>query len=402
MTDEYFGTKITDPYRWMESMDAETVEWMKAQGRYTRSVLDSIPGRAAYREQLTKFTGAFGFVKSYQAFGGRSFYLYRAPGSDNYDLLVKEGSGAARTVVDVGALRAAHGGTPYAINYFQASPDGSKVAAGISEGGSENASLSVYDVASGHVVAGPLSRAEFGAVSWTEDSRTVFLNRLADTKVLAEKYLNSIAAVWNLKDEPVALLGATVGHGPHIESQQAPAIGIWSGASHAGAVIFNGVQNEWQVWLAPVAEAANPAAPWRQLTTYADGITWAELAGDRIFLLSHQDAPTFKVLALNAGQSLTQATTILAARPDRVIEWIRAASDGLYVASRAGVYSHLLRIPLAGGAAEEIALPFQGNLGEAFSDPTRPGRHLYSRELGAAPDRPALRSSDAQEHRSQA
>ena len=222
VTDEYFGTKITDPYRWMESMDAETVEWMKAQGRYTRSVLDSIPGRAAYREQLTKFTSAFGFVKSYQAFGGRSFYLYRAPGSDNYDLLVKEGSGAVRTVVDVGALRAAHGGTPYAINYFQASPDGSKVAAGISEGGSENASLSVYDVASGRVVAGPLSRAEIGAVSWTQDSRTVFLNRLADTKVLAEKYLNSIAAVWNLKDEPVALLGATVGHGPTSSRSNSP------------------------------------------------------------------------------------------------------------------------------------------------------------------------------------
>ena len=373
VTDEYFGTKITDPYRWMESMDAETVEWMKAQGHYTRGVLDSIPERAAYRERLIAFTGAFGFVKSYQTYGGRSFYLYRAPGSDNYDLLVKDTSGAARTLVDVGALRAAHGGTPYAINYFQASPDGSKVGVGISEGGSEDASLSVYDVASGRTIAGPLDRAQLGALAWMDDSRTLFLNRLQDTKVLADKYLNSVAAAWNLKGEPTPLFGATVGHGPLVEPQQFPVVATWPGASHAAALIINGVQNEWQIWVAPVAEAANPAAPWRQLTTFADGITWVELARDRVFLLSHQDAPTFKVLALDAGQSLSQAATILATRPDRVIEWIRAASDGLYVASRAGVYSHLLRIPLAGGAAEEIALPFQGNLGEAFSDPTRPG-----------------------------
>jgi prolyl oligopeptidase len=84
VTDEYFGTRIVDPYRWMESMDAETVDWMKAQGRYTRGLLDSIPGRAAYLERLSAFTGAFGLAKSYQAYAGRSFYLYRAPGSDDF------------------------------------------------------------------------------------------------------------------------------------------------------------------------------------------------------------------------------------------------------------------------------------------------------------------------------
>jgi prolyl oligopeptidase len=290
-----------------------------------------------------------------------------------FDLLVRDAAGNLRKLVDIGALRAAHGGTPYAIDYFLASPDGTKVGVGISRGGSENASLSVYDVSSGRAIAGPLSRVQFGVLAWSDDSRTLFLNRLADTTVPAEKYLNSVAAAWNLKNDPVPLLGAAVGHGPAMEPQQFPFVATWLDAGQAAAVSLNGVQNEWQIHVAPAEEAGTPAASWRLLTTFADGVTWAEFSGDRVFLLSHQDAPTFKVLSLKADDSLSQAVTVLAARPDRVIESIRVAADGLYVVSRAGVYSHLLRIPLAGGAPEEIALPFQGSLSEAFTNPTRPG-----------------------------
>jgi len=98
---------------------------------------------------------ASGFTQGYVNYGGRAFYEERTPGSDNFDLVVSDKAGR-RKIVDVAALREAHGGTPYAINYFFASPDGSKVAAGISQGGSEAASLFVYATATGKQIAGPL------------------------------------------------------------------------------------------------------------------------------------------------------------------------------------------------------------------------------------------------------
>ena len=52
-------------------------------------------------------------------YGGRAFYEERAPGSDNFDLMVRDAAGT-RKLVDVAALRAAHGGKPFAINYFLA------------------------------------------------------------------------------------------------------------------------------------------------------------------------------------------------------------------------------------------------------------------------------------------
>jgi prolyl oligopeptidase len=373
VTDVYFGTKIVDPYRWMEALDAPTVAWMKAQGAYTRAVLDSIAPRHALLEKISAFTAAFGLITSVQAYGGRTFYLNRAPGSDSYDLMVREASGTVAKLVDVAALSAAHGGSPFAINYYAASPDGRLVAAGLSEGGSEDASLSVYDVGTGQRVAGPISRARFGAVNWTDDGSLVYFNRLPETTDRAAQFLNSMAMGWNLKDEPVALYGGTAGRGPKVAPEQTPQVALWPGGQLAAAVISNGVQNELQIWLAPVERAADSAAPWRQLTTYDDGVTNLEVSAERVFLLSHQDAPTFKVLTLQAGQSLAQATELLPADPHRVVESIRAAADGLYVATRVGIYSKLLRVPLGGGPPLEIALPFQGAIGEMFGDPRAPG-----------------------------
>jgi hypothetical protein len=63
--------------------------------------------------------------------------------------------------------------------------------------------------------------------------------------------------------------------------------------------------------------------------------------GRQIYLLSHQDAPTFKVLS--------NAVTLVPAQADRVIESLRATSDALYVLVRQGVYSHLLRVNPAAG-----------------------------------------------------
>jgi len=97
------------------------------------------------------------------------------------------------------------------------------------------------------------------------------------------------------------------------------------------------------------------------------------MRGPDIFLLSHHDAPTFKVLLVRAGRPFSSATVLVPARPDRVIEGIHAASDALYVLARHGAYSQLLRIPTGTTHIEEVALPFEGHIDEAFSDPRVPG-----------------------------
>jgi len=370
-----FGRKITDNYRYMEALDPATIEWMKSQGTYTRSLLDSIRPLAQLKLDAEKFSASFGLIQGYVHFGTRGFYEERAPGSDNFDLMVSQGT-RTRKIVDVAALRAANGGKPFAINYFLASPDGNKVAVGISEGGSEDASITVYDAASGAKIGGPIDRAQFGATSWSDDSKLLYFIRLQKTPANApptDKYLNATADMWDLKSEPVAILGASLGHGPALSPVEAPAIAISVGAPVAAALSINGVQNELAMWLAPAARVSDPKVTWTKFLTREDEVTNVDMRGAEIFLLSHKDAPTFKVLTVHAGQPLASASTLVPPQADRVIEGIHAGADALYVLARHGAYSQLLRIPTGSTAVEEVQLPFRGHIDEAFTDPRTPG-----------------------------
>jgi len=378
VTETLWGTKVTDNYRYMEALDPATIAWMKAQGVYSRSILDAIKPRAALEKRIADFTASFGFVQGYVSFGGRAFYEERSPGSDNFDLMVKDAKGE-RKIVDVAALRAANGGKPYAINYFLASLDGTKVGVGISSGGSEEAVLTVYDAATGKQIAGPIDRAQFGTTAWSDDSKTLYLIRLkklAPKDPGTEKYKDGTLQAWDLKSEPVSILGSTVGHGPKFDPNEFPALAINPGATMAMALSINGVQNELAAWLAPAAQANDPKVNWTPFVVRADGVTSADMRGDEIFLLSHKDAPTFKVLVVKAGQPLSSANTLLPASPTRVIDSIHAASDALYVLAREGAYSKLLRIPAGSTVAEEVALPYKGHVAESFTDPRKPGISL--------------------------
>ena len=370
-----WGRKVTDDYRYMETLDPATIAWMKAQGAYTRSVLDGIKPLKHLQDDVAKFSASFGLFQNYAFFGGRAFYEERTPGSDNFDLVVKDKSGT-RKIVDIAALRAANGGKPFAVNYFLASPDGGKVAVGVSEGGSEEALITVYDAANGAKIAGPIDRAQFGATAWSDDSKTLYFVRLKKTTAKdapTEKYKDATADAWDLKSDPVILLGATVNHGPKFNPTEFPVIGLSVGSPIALALSINGVQNELAMWFTPVAKVRDPKTTWEKFITREDGVTNLDMRGAEVFLLSHKDAPTFKVLSMHAGQPLSSATTLVPAQPDRVIESIHAASDALYVLVRHGAYSQLLRIPAGTKNIEEVPLPFAGHVGAAFSDPRTPG-----------------------------
>ena len=376
VTETHFGTKVTDPYRYMENeKDPSVTDWIKAEGRYSRAFLDALPGHADMLARLSAFTATFDFVDGIQRAGDRTFYQERAPGSDNFDLLVRNADGTTKKLVDVAALRAANGGKPMALNYFQPSPDGTKVAIGLSEGGSENAQLTVIDVGTGKTIAGPIDRAQLGVVNWTPDSTKLFTNvlqKLGPGDPSSGKYQNSKAYLWDLKSPPVALLGKGVGTIPFTEDEF-PIIGTTPGSALAVAISGNGVQNEVALWTAPLVDALKPNTTWKLLARRSEDITNVAVAGKRIYLLSHKNAPTFQVLSVEEGQPLSAAKVLVPAQKDRLIESISAASDGLYVRARRGVYSELLKVPLEGGPEQAVALPFKGSISELFADPREPG-----------------------------
>ena len=378
VSEDFFGTTLVDPYRYMETAgDAETLAFIKAQGDHTRAVLDAIPARAPYLAKLAALGGQFGFVNSYAEAGKRTFYLERPPGGDVYDLMVREEGAAPRKLVDIAALIAATG-KPHAINYFEASPDGERVAVGISEGGNENADLTLIDADTGARLAGPIPNARFAGPQFLPNGGMTFTlsQALKPGQPKTDTFLNRRGFIWDLKGEPVATVGPGVAGGPAIRPDESPYVAVPPGSRTAALIVYEGVKNEVDIYLAPQADVAGVRAKWRKLADRSQGVTGFALAGERLFLLSNREAPTFRVLGMTTDETLDAAGDVIAARPDRVLEFVSAGSDALYVGAREGVYGKLLRLPLEGGSLEEIELPAKGTIAQLFSDPREPGAVL--------------------------
>src|SRR5690242_9992613 len=72
VTEDYFGTRVTDPYRWLEKQaDPEVMAWMKQQNDYARAVLARIPGRDQLLERIKTLDNAGTVVSGLQVWGGR-------------------------------------------------------------------------------------------------------------------------------------------------------------------------------------------------------------------------------------------------------------------------------------------------------------------------------------------
>ncbi len=85
--DDYHGASVSDPYRWLEDVDApETLEWIQAQNALTFSYLEQIPARAQIRQRLTALWD-YARAQAPYKYGARYFQL-RNSGLQNQDVLV--------------------------------------------------------------------------------------------------------------------------------------------------------------------------------------------------------------------------------------------------------------------------------------------------------------------------
>ena len=178
VTEDYFGTKVVDPYRWLENTsDPEVIAWMKAQNDYTRAVLARIPGRDELLARMKSLDNAGNVVSALQVWGGHYFYYKTEPGSDNRKLFTRDTlTSPERLLVDPEKMTTADG-KHYSIDYFQPSLDGVYVAYGISLGGSEESVLHVLQSATGKVLPDSIDRAEFASPSWLPDGKSFFYTR---------------------------------------------------------------------------------------------------------------------------------------------------------------------------------------------------------------------------------
>ncbi len=388
VSETFFGTKVDDPYRYMENIkDPEVAAWMKAHSDHAWATLKAIPGRDALLQDILKYDEAVSsrIAGVTRTTGDWWFYEKRGAKENQFKLYARQGlNGAEKLLFDPEVLQKATG-KPHAINYFSPSPDGRYVAYGVSAAGSEDAVLHIVDVKTGKAVGKPVDRAQFGAPSWTPDGKTVFLNRLQQLKPGMsdlEKFQRS--EVFRMRVGGVPEQHPVFGmHAPDVSVTPAeiPFMGITHDDRWALGVVINGVQREITVYVAPVKALASAKPGWKKLFGAEAEITGIAYYGDALYMLSNKGAPRSQVLRANLeGFDLAHAEVVVPAS-ERVVTGIAAAKDALYVETRDGNFKRLYkRAYTKGAAAVEVALPVQGSFalnedesGASAANPMLPG-----------------------------
>ncbi len=383
VTDNYFGTKVTDPYRWLEkTSDPEVIQWMKDQNDYTRKVLQGIPGRDKLLDRIKALDNASSVVSALQVWGGHYLYFKTDPGSDNRKLYVRDTvSAPERLLVDPEKMTTPDG-KHFSIDYFQPSLDGKFVAYGVSPGGSEESILHVIEAASGKVLSDTIDRAQFGSPNWiSADSfyytRTQKLGPDAPATAKYQKLRTYLHTLGSDPDKEPAAFGYDVNSSVPVTEDDFSVIVYSPGApKYLLGMVIHGVKREVDIYVAPSGGKIDGSTQWKKIVTEPDAVVGFDTHGDNIYLLSHKDASRFKVLCTSLDHPDLANAKVTVAAGDVVIVGVAAAADALYIQDLDGGLGRLRRVSYSNGAIEPVKLPFDGAIQALVANPTESGAWL--------------------------
>jgi len=367
VTDEYQGVKVEDDYQWLEKDDDPEVKaWSDDQNQRTRAYIDKLPDRAKIEKQLAEW-----YAKTSPSYSG----LVSRPGilfamkfqpPKQQQMLVTLASAndlkSEKMVLDPNALDAK--GTT-AIDWFASSRDGRYVAISISQGGSEDGTLHIYETATGKALPDSIAHVQYptagGSAAWNEDGTGIYYTRFPRKSERPAADLNFYQQVYFHK------LGTADSEDTYSIGQEFPRIAeIKLEASRDGkyilATVANGDGGDFAHYL------LGPDRNWKQLTQFSDQIKAARLGHDNaLYLLSRADAPRGKILRLPLDKpELTNATVIVPAS-DAVIEFIEPTAIALFVGDLLGGPSQIRRFGLDGKGEVLIPIPKISTISEMES-----------------------------------
>lgn len=394
--DTYFGETLSDPYRWMENdKDPEWLPFLKGQNEHARAVLDGIPGRDALLERIRQLSGDAAATRRVQRGGPRLFFEQRPAGADNFKLFVREG-GKQRVLIDPTALGANGAVGHWSLDWWEASPDGSHIAYGLSKDGSEDSVLHVLDVTSGRDLPERIANTQNATPQWLDDGSGFFYNQLTGKVDTPERYLDSQARFHRLGTDPASdpiLMKRGSDANVVYERIQMPFVFTFTGSRHA-ILALSDVRPESRLFIAPVADALANRAHWTALATFEDEITAVDVDGDEVYLLANKGAPRGRILKVPAGAPSLSAAVEVVPQGPLVIETFARARDGLYLRIMDGGVGRLRRLGQDARVAE-IPLPFDGTVGALEATALQDGI-LFSLQGWLTP--PDIWSADSHGH----
>jgi len=374
VVDDYGGTQVPDPYRWMESLDSKDVAaWVTASNAVTEPYLKSLPLRQAFGTRLTALwnyprVGLPDVTDSGALFYARNSGLQRQ--SPIY--MRASGSTLASVVLDPNVI-SEDGST--SVGQWAASPDGSLLAYTLSEGGADWQTVKVRTVATGQDLSDDVRWMRFSDLSWTQDGQGFFYSRYPEppkNKVL-EAALANHALYYHRVGTPQSQDMLVYAR------KDLPEWTIVGSVSEDGRYLFvlmyQGADNRNRLYYADLGNPKAPkvTAPIRPIDERGD----AEYlpfgtSGSTVFVRTDKDAPNRAVVTTVLGAAGAVAWKTIVPERKEAIESVAFIGGRVVAQYLVDVQSRLSMFGADGAPLGDVALPGTGTVGAFTGRDDRP------------------------------
>jgi prolyl oligopeptidase len=364
VVDDYNGTRVDDPYRWMENLDSpEVAAWVKAQNAVTEPFLASLPHRKPLNDRLTALWN-YPRVGLPSLEGGRMFYARNAGLQRQSPIYMRASVETPATIVIDPNLISEEG--TLALMQFTPSPDAKLIAYGISEGGADWQTIRVRDVTSGKDLDDEVRWMRFSDISWTRDAKGFYYSRYPEPpkgKVL-EAALSGHTLYYHRVGTPQSADVLAY------ERKDLPGWIINGKVTEDGRYLlitmFEGSGNKNRLY---AADLGNPAAPNVKAPVKpvieTDDAEFAPIGnrGSVVFLRSDKDAKNRKVIGVDLQNPAPAAWKTIVPEQPQSLETVAVIGGRVVAQYLVDVQSKLRLFGLDASDQGEIALPGIGTVG---------------------------------------
>lgn len=354
VVNNYFGTKVPDPYRWLENdTSPETKKWVKAENEVTFSYLNKIPFRKKIIDRLTEI---YNYEKYSTPFKQDSkYFYYKNDGLQNQSVLymLDKLDGEPKVLLDPNTL--SKEGTT-ALSDAEVSKDAKYLAYAVSVSGSDWNEIFVKEIESGKKLDDDLKWVKFSTISWYKDG--FFYSRFPEAKENQKlTNANQNSRVYYHKIGTPQKQDVLIYENPKTPNRMFGASATDDGEflilTESETTSGNGLY---------IKDLKKENSPFVKI---ADGFKYnynvIDHVGDKILILTNENAPHYKLIALDAN-NFSKRTDLIPEKPE-VLTGCSVGGGKISATYMQDAYSKVMFFSYNGKPEGELKLPGIGFFG---------------------------------------
>ena len=358
VSDNYFGTKVADPYRWMENdTTSEVNEWVKAENKVTQDYLAQIPYRKAIHDRLTDIWNYTRY--SVPIHKGNHFFFSKNNGLQNQSVMFKQdkANGEGEVFFDPNKL-STDGTVSLGGTYFN--KDGTKMGYTISRSGSDWEEIYVLDVNTGKRTSDSIRWAKFTDVAWQGDgfyysrfdepakgtnglvaeniNQKIYFHKLGDPQ-------NKDILIYSDPSRPKVGVGAST-----TEDEQYLLIYATEGASSGNEIFYR--------------KASDFKGPFVKLNEgFKDNVSVIDNLADNLIVLTDKGAPKYKLVLVDLKHPEESRWQAIIPEKSEVLQGVSRAGGKFFAHYMKDASALIEQYSDEGKLEREVTLPGYGSVG---------------------------------------